>query len=63
MGLITTGRAKDRLQQMAFGGDGLGGWPQRRIAFRGDNQSFVPFHSHLTVGNLNPANVAVVVGV
>jgi hypothetical protein len=48
---------------MSFGGDGLGGGSQRRIALGDDDQSFVPFSPDLNVPNLDAADVAVVCGV
>ena len=55
--------AENCFQQMAFGGDGLGGSSQGRIAFGGDYQCFAPFVSHLTIFNLKAANVAIVGGI
>src|ERR1700728_690018 len=50
-------------QQMPLGGDGLSGCTQGRIAFGGDNYSFVPFCPDLITFNLNATDVGVVSGV
>jgi hypothetical protein len=55
--------AEDDFEQMAFGGDGSRGGSQGRIAFGGDNQSFVPFDSDGITFNFYTPDVAVVGGV
>jgi len=52
--------AEDGFEQVALGGDGLGGWSQGRIAFGGYIQNFIPFCSDLSIFNLNAADAAVV---
>src|SRR5580692_6650587 len=54
---------ENSFEQMAFGGDGLGGRSERRITLGGDNHSLVSFCSDVITFNLNTANVAVVPGV
>ncbi len=55
--------AENGFEQMAFGGDGLGGRSERRISLGSDNQSLVSFCSEAIAFNLKPSNVAVVCGV
>ena len=54
---------QNEFQEMAFAGDDFGGGRERRITFRGNDQSMFRSSSGQTIFNLNAADMAVVSGV